>query len=102
MSFGPLLLPSIQRRRNEDLDRYVRHEYREEDPCWLAAENGHGPCLKLPGEEAVALDWLESKVACCPEPGRGECGTSCPFLSAISGTKRKPRGAPRGDTPGKR
>ena len=101
MNFGPYLLPSAHR-RDHDLDRYARHEYKDEDSCWLAAENGNGSCLKLPGEEAVALEWLEPKVACCSEPRRAECGTSCPVLSAISGTKRTPRVAPRGDTPGKR
>lgn len=81
MSFGPYLLPSSRRVRHEELERYVRNEYREDNTCWFTAENGHGPCVKLPGEMARAVS--EDKLS-CSEQVRPDGATGCPVLNAIS------------------
>jgi hypothetical protein len=82
MTFGAYILPSAHRKRNEDLDRYVRTEYREDSSSWLTANNGRGTGLKLPADAARKQSHEEEMY--CSQPMRAGTGTCCPVLNAVS------------------
>jgi hypothetical protein len=67
--------------RNEELERYIRNEYREDNTCWFTAENGHGHHLKLPSEMARRQ---AEEEPCRSESRRTEGASCCPVLNAIS------------------
>jgi len=81
LSFGPYLLPSSRRTRHEELERYVRNEYREDNTCWFTAESGHGPRVKLPVEMARSRG---EGTPSSSRQSRPEGATCCPVLNTIS------------------
>jgi len=82
MTFGVYLLPVERSSRHEDLDRYVRHEYREDGAYWLTASNGHGTRLRRPGERSGKP--TRDDDICGVQTGGAEAGSGCPVLNAVS------------------
>jgi hypothetical protein len=82
MTFGAYILPSAHVSRNDDIDRYVRTEYREDSSSWLTANNGRGNGLKLPADAARKQSHEEEMH--CSQPRRAETRTCCPVLNAVS------------------
>ena len=82
MTFGPYSLPSVRRNRHEDLERYVRHEYREDGAYWLTASNGHETHLRLQGERPGKP--ARDDAICSAQTRRAEAGSGCPVLNAVS------------------
>ncbi|MCJ7490280.1 MAG: hypothetical protein MUO87_09120 [Thermoplasmata archaeon] len=91
MTFGPYLLPSARRNRHENLERYVRHEYREDSAYWLSASNGHGTNLRLPSERPGKPS--RDDAICSAQTRRAETGCCCPVLNVVS------KGGLTSDTP---
>ncbi|HUU07873.1 MAG TPA: hypothetical protein VMW88_05640 [Thermoplasmata archaeon] len=82
MTFGPYPLPSARRSRHESLDRYVRHEYREDSAYWLTTINGHGTRISLPSERPGYT--AQDNGICNIQTRQAETMSCCPVLNAVS------------------
>ena len=94
MIFGPTILPSSRRPAQEDLSRYVRHEYRDDNPCWLSADIPNGWCIKL-ADRGRQRRVPETDLYSTQKASR-TAGCQCPVLNAVSGGKQTVDAATRG------
>ena len=83
--FGPNILPSSRRTAQEDISRYVRHEYRDDNPCWLSADASNGSCIKPTNLNRQGAAMAEP---CSTREVPRTTGCRCPVLNAVSGGKR--------------
>jgi hypothetical protein len=82
MTFGPYPLPSARRNGHESLDRYVRHEYREDSAYWLTTINDHGTRIGLPSGRLG--DPAQDNSICSIQTRQAETVSGCPVLNAVS------------------
>lgn len=87
----------LARRTNDELGRYVRAEYRENDPCWFASGAAKASCLRLPGERAVTELAVATPTASAPT---APVARACPVMSTVSDTRIVPELAMRGEPVG--
>ncbi|UCE45631.1 MAG: hypothetical protein JSU93_01740 [Methanobacteriota archaeon] len=85
MMFAPYPLQASNRRLDEDLSRYIRNEYRDDNSCWFTANGTGGGCLRLPGEKTTYT--VPNEEPCCQNQLDRSAGCRCPVMNAVSGRK---------------
>ena len=95
MMFSYHPLPSSRSEGSRELNDYVRHEYREDNPCWFASNAVSGGCVKLPGDKKLG-EPPRSMPTVLERQSHGSGGCRCPVMNAVSGGSISRSSATRG------